>query len=36
MEARIFSRYLVEEGSVVKEGQPIIEWVDAETKEGVR
>lgn len=36
VEARIFSRYLVEDGSVVEEGQPIIEWVDADTKEGMR
>lgn len=36
VEARIFFRYLVEDGSVVEEGQPIIEWVDAETKEGMR
>ncbi len=36
MEARIFFRYLVEDGSVVEEGQPIIEWADAETKEGAR
>ncbi len=36
VEARIFFRYLVEDGSVVEEGQPIIEWADAETKEGAR